>query len=252
MKLIATLVARDEEDIIGHNIEHHLAQGVDRIILTDNGSVDATRSIAECYKEVDIIDEPVHDYRHGEWVTNMARQAYVMGADWVINIDADEFWYGLSAMRDIVNSVSILRLPPNYDFVPFVDAVPGPFDPTKIPFWTRSPTSLRLAHRSFPQVIVEDGNHQVRNCPGGQLYTNKMYVKHYPLRSYQQFEKKVIKGGKALLESPQEDWKSTHWRHWYKAWEDGTLLNEWQLVSIDRNDLPDLVSSRRLEMKYLL
>ena len=56
MKIIATILAKDEEDIIANQIEHHLEQGVFKILLTDNNSTDRTREIASKYKEVEIID----------------------------------------------------------------------------------------------------------------------------------------------------------------------------------------------------
>ncbi len=42
MKLVMTLLVRDEQDIIRENIEFHLAQGVNFFVVTDNKSVDAT------------------------------------------------------------------------------------------------------------------------------------------------------------------------------------------------------------------
>ena len=42
MKIVMTLLVRDEQDIIRENIEFHLSQGVDFFIVTDNRSVDMT------------------------------------------------------------------------------------------------------------------------------------------------------------------------------------------------------------------
>ena len=42
MKLVMTLLVRDEQDIVRENLDFHLAQGVDQVIVTDNGSEDAT------------------------------------------------------------------------------------------------------------------------------------------------------------------------------------------------------------------
>src|SRR5262245_51551113 len=92
-----TLLVRDEQDILRANIEYHLAQGVDSFIVTDNRSVDATARILKDYEargKLRYIFEASDDYNQYAWVTRMARLAYSdLGADWVINSDADEFWW---------------------------------------------------------------------------------------------------------------------------------------------------------------
>jgi hypothetical protein len=42
MKLVMTLLVRNEADIIEANLDYHLAQGVDFVIVTDHGSSDET------------------------------------------------------------------------------------------------------------------------------------------------------------------------------------------------------------------
>jgi len=96
-KLVMTLLARNEEDIIEECIKFHLSHGVDFIIATDNGSIDNTRNIFLKYQKqgvLHLIDEPEHNYNQSQWVHNMillAKKKYQ--ADWVINVDADEFWF---------------------------------------------------------------------------------------------------------------------------------------------------------------
>ena len=62
MKLFMTLLVQDEADILALNLEHHLAQGIDHFIVTDNRSVDATASILEEYSLrglLSLIHEPL-------------------------------------------------------------------------------------------------------------------------------------------------------------------------------------------------
>ena len=97
MRLIMTLLVRDEEDILEENLDFHLSRGVDFFVVTDNLSVDGTPAILERYCRkglVQVIKETADDYSQHKWVTRMARLAvndYL--ADWVINNDADEFWW---------------------------------------------------------------------------------------------------------------------------------------------------------------
>ena len=95
MTTVLTLMVRDEADIIAAMLEHHLAHGIDRILVTDNGSVDGTREILAEYARVapvTVFDDPEHRKQQAEVVTRMARLAATEhGAHWVVNGDADEF-----------------------------------------------------------------------------------------------------------------------------------------------------------------
>ena len=56
MKLVMTLLVRDEDDILALNLEHHLAQGIDRFIVTDNRSRNSTPQILRRYAERGLLE----------------------------------------------------------------------------------------------------------------------------------------------------------------------------------------------------
>src|ERR1700712_5921634 len=95
MKLVMTMMVRDEIDIVAPVIEHHLDQGVDLVMVTDNASVDGTTEVLQKYADLGVVElhhDPEHRKQQGERVTAMARRARTEhAADWVINGDADEF-----------------------------------------------------------------------------------------------------------------------------------------------------------------
>src|SRR5947207_14890834 len=96
MKVVMTLLVRNEADIVDEHIGFHLAVGVDLVIAADNGSTDGTTEILEKYAgngHLHRISLP-DPFSQIDVVTQLARLAAIrFGADWVINSDADEFWW---------------------------------------------------------------------------------------------------------------------------------------------------------------
>ena len=210
MKLVMTLLVRDEQDIIRENIEYHLSQGVDFFIATDNRSVDATPNILKEYEARGLLHylyEGRDDYNQHAWVTRMARMAYTeYGADWVCNNDADEFWWPVrgnlkETFESLSRDVNILEAE-RHNFVAVEE--------TGEPFWTRmvfrqkeslnplgSPLPPKVAHRGSARVKVEQGNHSVGGIDNPIMVAGLIEILHYPIRSYQQLENKIAKGGAA-------------------------------------------------------
>lgn len=257
MKLVATLLVRDEVDVVAATIEHHLAQGVDLVIVTDNGSVDGTRDVLEAYAQAglaEVIDEPDHTYKQAEWVTRMARRAAEVGADWVLNLDADEFWVPVDrsrTLREVLGDV-----PSEYSTVlarrTDLVGVRGTWGP-----WPRrlrwrnlatlsergTPLAPKVCHRGAADVDVAQGNHAVEGLTGERLPDEPIDVLHVPLRSWPQFERKIANGGSSYAANaelaPEIGW---HWRADYER----LLAGELERVFHAREPSPaDLVTGVR-------
>lgn len=216
MKLVLTVLARDEADVIDAQVAFHLNAGVDFVIATDNNSRDGTTEILETYARdgvLHLIREPAEGLRQGEWVTRMARLAATQyGADWVINTDADEFWWPRGgSLKEVLAAV-----PDTYGIVQafWRSFVPRPDDGS---FFAErmtarlsqhapinDPTSfyrpvVKVAHRGDPKVMVARGNHALADSPLLTFATwHPIEVLHFPLRSRAQWMRKVELQGDAF------------------------------------------------------
>lgn len=216
MKLVVTVLARDEADVIEAQVAFHLNAGADFVIATDNNSRDGTTEILQAYARegvLRLIHEPAEGLRQGEWVTRMARLAATeYGADWVINTDADEFWWPRGgSLKEVLAAV-----PDTYGIVQafWRSFVPRPDDGSffaermtarltqQAPI--NDPTSfyrpvVKVAHRADPDVNVARGNHALADSPLLPLTTwHPIEVLHFPLRSRAQWMRKVELQGEAF------------------------------------------------------
>jgi hypothetical protein len=218
VKLVMTMLARDEADIVDAQLAFHFNAGVDFVVATDNRSSDGTTEILERYEQaglLHLIRETADDMRQAKWVTRMARFAATeLGADWVINADADEFWWPWGgSLKDVLASV-----PSRYGVVRgcwrHFPPLPGDGEPfyerMTVRLCTPSPSGdkrtifhahQKVAHRGTRDVVVEAGNH---NAFGSGLEPlrgwHPLEVLHFSLRTAQQVRRK---GGGGWLRNPE-------------------------------------------------
>jgi hypothetical protein len=268
MKLVVTMLVRDQLDIVAAAIEYYLAQGVHAIIVTDNRSADGTLAVLEDYEAagaIVLIQEPGNDYRQSEWVTRMARLAATdYDADWVINTDADEFWRAsdsalglvevLAARPTTVGVVSATR----HDLRGRGGHERGWF--RRLRWLDRqtvsergTPLTPKVAHAASASVVVTMGNHDVTGVTGERDDSGQLEIVHVPLRSWRQFEGKIRLGGLAVQENKDfSDEVAWHWRADYKRLESGELEAEYWARSLKGLELIRGMSTARFRRERLL
>lgn len=263
MKLVLTLLTRDEEDVVEANIAYHLERGVDLVVATDNGSVDGTLDVLERYRReghLHLIHEPGRDYAQADWVTRMARLAATdFGADWVLNGDADEFWWpDHGTLRDVLGEIpapyGILSVPrSNFlsdgrDGGSFVDRMVVRDLQSKAK--TRSKAlPPKVAHRGRADVVIGKGAHSASGAGLEALVGwYPISIMHFPARSLAQWESKL----RNLYEGRMASGRAAATPE-FRALEEGRLAEEYadgllDAVALERGvEEGRLVIDRRLQ-----
>ncbi|NPA88536.1 MAG: glycosyltransferase family 2 protein, partial [Epsilonproteobacteria bacterium] len=215
-KITMVILVKNEEDIIEKNIRFHSKLGVDNFVVMDNNSEDSTRDILkELSKEIEItiIDEK-GPYAQSKFMTRLnkiAKKKY--NPDWIINNDADEFWIPKNGknLKEVLNFKGGVLQVPRSNMILYEG----------INSWMES--EYRVANQILSREDYENTNivlgkigRKVIVNPHGYIKTNSgnhsaehiafwkkqefrdIHIYHYPIRSYEQFEKTIANRAKLL------------------------------------------------------
>jgi hypothetical protein len=250
MKLVLTLLARDEADVVDANLRFHLNAGVDFVIATDYLSQDGTTEILESYAragQLHLIREDSEYLRQADWITRMGRLAATdFGADWVIHGDADEFWWPRGdSLKDVLTSIpgrygivrALLRhfVPRPEDGSSFAERMTvrvSQASPINDPRSLFRP-NLKIIHRADPNVNVSIGAQRLIDSPLVPLrgwYPVEFF--HFPVRSIEQCERKYRYQQTGPGETP-----SPYYDRVRALIDDGRIGEVWESLVVDDDAL---------------
>jgi Glycosyl transferase family 2 len=210
-RVVAIMPVFNEADIIVPSLENLIQQGIE-VYLLDNWSNDETERLASRFLGRGLIriekfpaDGPGDHYELRPTLERIASLADEIRADWIVANDADEVrcspWPGVS-LRDAIyaadqrgfNAIDYT----NIIFEPTDDRYqqgsslghfryfrfgPDPWHLLRINSWKRLGRTIDL---------VESGGHEVR-FEGRRVFPFKFLLKHYPIRSQRQGERKIFR-----------------------------------------------------------
>lgn len=224
----AVCMVRNEEDIIGHSIQHLLRQGVDHVLVADNLSTDGTAAVlaklAAQDGRVHVAQDRLDAFYQSEKTSRLVRVAGSCGADWVIPFDADEFWFARGeTLKEFFSRHSGGIVYANFhhmvrtsnDSECLVDAQfvldSAPSFPSKV------------AVRAHPLVVLIDGNHDAMRVGG--VIGNRLFVAHAKYRSPRQIARKFRQGTESVMLISPADNIAPHWRK-------GSIFTDHQIQAI--------------------
>lgn len=244
MTIVMTLLVRDDVDVVDACVAYHLHRGVDLVIATDHRSVDGTTDVLRAWERrgrLRLLHESGEAFEQDVWVTRMARMAAVEhDAAWVIHTDADEFWWPSagdlrSTLAAVPASIGSLQVP-RTNFMPSRDEVGAFFD--RMVMRDRAsvnalgtPLPSKVCHRGAADVTIGMGNHDATSPSFGPAApATSLEILHFPVRSLQQIEHKVVQGADALARNVglSENVGNT-WRRLRDGVTDGRLRAFWEL-----------------------
>ena len=264
-------MVRNEPDIVRLSVLHHLRTGVDHVLLVDNRSSDETREVVEelgCGSRVTAWRDE-SEWHQEAMFTELAREAFRLGADWVVPFDADEFWVTPgTSLRVLLSTTDAGALEaPVVNFVqqrsvragaadgPLsmtrrVERPIGPFERTRGLVESRQIAFVEMLYppkfvsRASRELMIGPGNHVVGGLMAPAQPTDSLRCLHAPLRSLAALEAKADRGRRQAAAGWPDD-VGWHARHFALMIARGELEAEWQANTYDDEGRLDVFGSTR-------
>lgn len=250
MKAAALLGVMDEIDLLPRCLEHLARIGVDEVIVRDGGSTDGSLPWLRARQGARLRVEPVGPQEIADPAACARRDAELArstGADWVIFLDADEFWLpaggalldGEQWRDEALHAISV----PRFNVAlgqegPLMPQAPTPDTYADIWLHARAIAGFRRHLEEHPQTpwitgvpvakvavrpgkvhALDAGWHGARSVDGAAVAAQGargLIAAHLPFDSFARFRNKVD-NIRAMLAAypdtfaPNEAW---HWRRW--------------------------------------
>lgn len=230
MHIVSISWVRNEADVIEAFVRHH-TQFLDKMVIINNASTDATSDILQSLQGEGLPIEVRHDestiHRQGETLTALMHELHsTVHPDWILPLDADEF---LTGSEDIRKAIADLPLD-HVSLIPWKTYIP-----TKDDDQHQENTLKRIVHRrsveqpQYYKIVIPQTFHGVSySIPLGshvlesELGTIPMqivdgvFLAHFPVRTAVQIQRKITESWQRHSANPQKkEGQNYHWQSLY-------------------------------------
>jgi glycosyltransferase involved in cell wall biosynthesis len=274
MRIAACLGVKDEAELIEKSIAHLRRIGVDLIIAYDVNSTDGTSELIEKYRSdhdfwILRVDDQTRD-EFETWTRAMLALIKSAGADWVIFLDADEFWIpatGSLKECDCLAENDVLSVPrfniPMGAGGPLMprNLIPGHYhelmlyvhrvadlrahlenDPAAV--WIQGVDEDKVMARPERIGTIEVGAHNVfpaDSIPLRRAKPTDLFIAHLPFTTRSRFKRKVANIRKMLqAQEASMEGLAWHWRRWIDLADRGGLDGEYDRSLLTSDRVPEL------------
>ncbi|SDR53371.1 Glycosyl transferase family 2 [Rhizobiales bacterium GAS113] len=252
--LVGIALVRNEEDLVETTIRHHLAQGLDRILIADNDSTDATARLLEKLATSDrrILWSRTGNsgFHQAEAVTELAQAALKLGASWILPFDADEFWcapgglaHALRSRAEDAVSVPVVNFIQRREqterqprgvlqAVYRSDASFGDFRRARLGVeagefsYVEAPYQRKYIVRAVAGLQIGPGNHTLKGVGHKRSRRSPFLCLHLPLRAKDVFREKAAQAAR-LEAAGLPAWHGWQSHRFAKAVREGWVDTEW-------------------------
>jgi len=210
MKIAVVMMVRDEADIIVKCLQHWRELGVRDFYVCDNGSIDNTPLALLAFREwsrcnVKLSIDMRTDWPGREVINRLKDTAIADGCDFIFPADADEFLQidGYKSVYDMASELAAS----GWGELPYLNILPD-----------GSSQWQRPHKKAFGYILkgqtISMGNHIVEGV-APTLTDHFCYYKHYSLRIYAQFKRKMENYMTAFAQTSFDD---HHHSQDFKQW----------------------------------
>lgn len=210
MKPAVLMMFRDEADILGECLEHWYGLGVRNFYLCDNGSVDGSGDIVRKFwmENTGLGGGQMSDFATdwpGRRVINyLKNRALADGCDWIFPADADEF---LVVSGWLIEPPMTDSAPGSWGEIKYLNILPDGREEWQEP-------QRKCFGLLTPETTISMGNHLIEEHP--PTLETSAYYRHYSLRSYPQFKRKMEN---YMIAFSQNGFPDHHHAESFKIWQ---------------------------------